>query len=62
MMDKGNDWIGMFPKVCKNQRWMIELILNEDVQTLRQLETKIIGQMCGVIPPGQRNHLDGIPL
>ncbi len=41
---------------------MVELILNENVQTRRQLDMEVIRQMCGIVSPGQRDDLYTIPL
>jgi hypothetical protein len=62
MMDKRNDWIGMWSAIGKDQGRMIELILDEDIQMRRKLKAKVIGQVRGVISPGQGNYLNVVPL
>ena len=32
MMDEGNNRVWMFPVICANQGWMIEFILDQDIQ------------------------------
>jgi hypothetical protein len=60
-MDKRNDGIGMFPPIGKNQGWVIEFILDENIYIWRKPETEIVSQVCNVISPGQRDDLDSIP-
>jgi hypothetical protein len=39
--------------IGQDQGWMIELILDEDIQVIWQPEMKVIGQMGGVVSPGE---------
>lgn len=78
MVDKGNDRVRMSSPVGEDQRRVVELVLDEDVQILEsdslllefpgvrswppKPEPKVIRQMRGVIPPREGNDLHRIPL
>ncbi len=52
----------MLSPIRPDQRWMIQFILNQNIQIRRQLERKIIRQMRGIISPRQRDDLHRIAL
>ena len=62
MMHKAYNRVWMSPHIRSDQRRMIQLVLNQDVQTLRQSKAEVIHQMRTVIPPGQGDDLYDIAL
>ena len=46
--------------VGRDQGGMVELVLDQDIQIGGQLEVQIVGQVCGVISPGNGNDPDRI--
>jgi hypothetical protein len=62
MMDKRYDGIGMPSLVCKNQGGVIEFILKKEVQVGGKSKMQVVGQVSGIISPGQGNDFDSIPL
>jgi hypothetical protein len=62
MVNQTDNWVGVFSLVCKNQRRMVEFILNENVQIRGKPKMEIIGQMGGVISPRKGKNLNWIAL
>ena len=71
MMYKTDNGVGMFSAIRADERWMIELVLNQNIKPLEsdsslsgfpESEPNIIRQVRAVIAPGQADDLNAISL
>jgi hypothetical protein len=62
MMDKADDRVEMFPAIRRNQGWVIQLVLNENVKSTREPKPQVIRQVRGVVAPGERYNFRHITL
>lgn len=62
MMHQADDRVGVRLLICGDERRMIELVLNQDVNIGREPEREIICQVRCVIPPWKGNDFNFISL